>query len=152
MSDPGISIDERVAARLLELGQLPPRRSADLLLEELQMGGSHRIESLLAGSPVGARGADLLAGRLDLGDLVALKDACLEGPGHASVRDHLERLAGYLACVAAALRHHGRLVCNQDTERVHDVLVDLALVTPEAWSELFFLAAERLGRQIESPP
>ena len=134
------SPDERRAAKLLELGRIPPRRPVDLLLEDLATHGPGRLEELLDSGPtrrlLGRPLQALAGGGASLAELAEAKNRCKATP-QRGMRERLEHLAGYFTAVAAALVHHRTRITTRTREDLEPVLLDLPASTVSPWSELF---------------
>ncbi len=55
--------------------------------------------------------------------------------------DRCAGMAGYFMAIAAALRWHGRMITDRSIEGLRDDLLDLAVVAPPPYDELFSQAA-----------
>lgn len=142
----GRPLPNETVTRLLQLGLAGPRRPVDALVDRLSMpdGASWFTQSLQRHplKNIGDAEATLVHGRADLVALERLKEASKRLLHDAiNENDRLTGLAGYFLAVAAALRHHNRIICSRSAEELHSVMLDLAAVAPAPWSDLLSAAA-----------
>lgn len=133
-------------SRLLALGLRGPRRPVDSLLDRLaESDGPAWIEHAIRGldTPDAAGGSVrtlLLDGNHISGSLlqlITLKDRCKKAAsGSRGGLPPAEPLLGYFFAIAAALAHHATPISSMPRADIDGVLLDLASVTPEPWTEL----------------
>jgi hypothetical protein len=142
-------------SRLLQLGITGPRRPVDALVERLSAAdGAAYFKQMLARAPIKNLGdpeVALVHGRCDEVALDRLKEASKRLLQDAiNDTDRLAGLAGYFFSVAAALVHQDRNITSRSTQELHEVLLELASVSPGAWAR-FLGAAAIKARDAQTP-
>lgn len=142
-------------SRLLQLGITGPRRPVDALVERLSAAdGAAYFKQMLARAPIKNLGdpeVALVHGRCDEVALDRLKEASKRLLQDAiNDTDRLAGLAGYFFSVAAALVHQDRNITSRSTQELHEVLLELASVSPGTWAR-FLGAAAIKARDAQTP-
>ncbi|MEQ8766796.1 MAG: hypothetical protein RL885_22980 [Planctomycetota bacterium] len=131
-------------SRLLRLGLEKEEGPARGLIQRLSgPKGAARFRELIHRPPFDLSvTTGLLDGSLDLPALDRLKekDKVLFSSGDDSEL-RLTGMAAYFLAIAGALAHHGQNICSRPREEVDRLMLDLAEVAPEPWSELLARAA-----------
>ena len=140
-------LTETGVTRLLTLGLAGPARPVDELIDRLLQNDGHRwLSSVLGSWPVAAHGSSrvqLFEGRAAVDELRSIKNESKDLLKRARDRDdRLAGLLGYFFSVAAALAHHGELITSRPRAEVDPILLELAEVTPVAWSQLLSRATQ----------
>ena len=140
-------LTETGVTRLLTLGLAGPARPVDELIDRLLQNDGHRwLSSALGSWPLAAHGSprgQLCEGRATVDELRSIKNDSKDLLKRARDReDRLAGLLGYFFSVAAALAHHGELITSRPRAEVDPTLLELAEVTPGAWSKLLSRAAQ----------
>jgi len=145
-------LDSATVSRLLGMGMSEPRRPVDDLIERLgRRDGARWFRALLAAGPLGSGGADperlLVEGKASLEIMRSLKESAkaLFRERRDDPEARLGSIAAYFLCVAAALVHHGTLICGRDRREVEEVLIDLGVAVPGGWGALLARAAAACG-------
>lgn len=148
MSAPEREISTEQASRLLRIGLTNPARPVDALLERLaQPDGATWLTATLVSGPAAAFGSpeELLAGgKATLDQLRAIKQAGTKQALGEAYGAHWPAMICYFFAVGAGLAHFGVNLSSRPPEDLEAVFLDLAAVTPPAWSELFVRAATAL--------
>jgi hypothetical protein len=140
------NLTELDASRLLQLGLSGPRRPVDALIDRLSQLDGHRwLESALTVGPASVFEDPenaLIHGRATLDQLKQMKDGGKSLMKQSRDREtRLIAIAGYFVAIAAAMAHYGNRICSREREELNPILLDLAAVAPNKWSELLSRAA-----------
>lgn len=127
-------------ARLLRLGMTEPTRPVDELIQRLRRpDGAAWLERSLAASPAARLGParDVLIGSgLTLQQFIGIKEDSKRLLSEARDADsRLRAMLGYFFAVAAALVHTRQRICSKGRDELDPILLDLAEVSPEPWSQ-----------------
>lgn len=147
----GAELSIEQASRLLRIGIHGPARPVDELLDRLAgTDGSAWLSDALATGPAAAFGppdVTLARGNLTLEQLASIKQVSTRLVAQpASGTATLAAMAAYFFAVAAGLADFGTNLSSRPREDLEPILLDLASVTPDAWSDLFIRAAAALSR------
>lgn len=150
-------LGEDQARRLLQMGMVQPFRPVDTLIERLTASDGHEwFRKALGGAPFTtpfpgnadlalSGGHAILSGRVMLNQLIGLKEAAKTQARDSDRNARLAARAGYDLAIGAALAHHGIVITSQKRSELLLALTDLADALPDAWSELFHVACEKLA-------
>ena len=144
---PDDDLTETGVTRLLNLGLGGLARPVDELIDRLLQHDGHRwLSAALRSWPLAAHGSprrQLCEGRATVDELRSLKNESKDLLKRARDReDRIVGLLGYFFSVAAALAHHGELITSRPREEVDPILIELAEVTPGAWSQMLSCATQ----------
>lgn len=128
------------ASELLRTALSGPRRPVDGLIERLGRDDGaewfDRTLRRLTASP-DEPAALFVRGDAGLDSLIAFKEkakgAVADGP---TIEATIEASALYFIAVAAALRHHRRLITTRDRDELAEALIDLAAALAPPWRDL----------------
>lgn len=153
---PNESLQNReTVSRLLQLGISGPRRPVDALVERLSAAdGVAYFRQMIGRAPIKNLGdpeVALVHGRCDEVAVDRLKEASKRLLQDAiNDTDRLAGLAGYFFAVAAALLHQDRNITSRSTQELHEVLLELASVSPPVWARFLGAAAVK-ARDLPTP-
>lgn len=133
---------------LLEMGVTGPIRPVDRVIARLHQADAEDwlahaliVAARLTGHEVGRLPED----RPTLEQLRTIKERAKEAAVAAtSPGEILSATFAYLACVGAALAHHGRNISSRPPMELHHILVDLADAAPPRWRDMLLEAALRI--------
>ena len=132
------------AVHLLEVGVTGPLRPVDRVIQRLHEPDSEEwfAHALAVAADITGREVSRLPEEApSLDDLVRMKERAKETSADASSLDlALCAIFTYLACVGAALAHHGRNITSRPSAELDRILVDLADAVPPRWRQMLLKA------------
>ncbi len=147
---PRLTPDE--AIHLLEVGVTGPLRPVDRVIKRLHEADAEEWFTHALAEAAEVTGYDMA--RLpeeapSLDDLERMKERAKAASADASTIDSaLCATLAYLACVAAALAHHGRTIASRSRAELDSVLVDLADAVPARWRKMLLKAVLTCDRTL----